>query len=184
MSCPLASIGTAVPTTCVIPTGAARSSCSSTAQRWRAAEWRDLHFPPLQCSSLFRGEAFALRTAGVPPALFSWSYDLPKRISFTSSLVSTGAPGPALNTGSPVIASIRTLAFRGRVLRGVSVIRLSSALMSNRSPDRSPSFRRIDAGKEMCPRDKTLILIINRQCLIFLTGAIKFIEIPFLDMLP
>ncbi len=114
--------------------------------------------PQTNVAHLFRGEAFAVRTAGILPALFSRGYDPPERISFTSSLVSIGALGPALNTGKPVIVSMRIWAFPRRV-RGVNIIRPSRTVTSSGSPGRSRSLLRTEWGSATRPCLKTLVCI-------------------------
>ena len=56
------------------------------------------------------------------------------KISRTCLLVSMAASSPAVSTGSPVIWSIRTLAFRERVLRGVNTTCPACTFASSESP--------------------------------------------------
>ena len=76
-----------------------------------------LPLPQANIAHLFRGEAFAVGTAGILPALFSRGYNSPNSISSTSSLVSSGAPRPALRTGRPVIGSTIIFALPRRFSR-------------------------------------------------------------------
>src|SRR5271157_957486 len=64
-------------------------------------------------------------------------------ISRTCLLLNTGAFGPALSAGRPVIESITMLTFPGRVRRGVNTMRPPSTFVSSGSPVRRPSLRRI-----------------------------------------
>ncbi len=68
------------------------------------------------------------------------------RISSTCSLVSVGAPGPPLKTGSPVKGSAKILGFRECVRRSINTMRSPSRLTSRASPARKPSLRRIALG--------------------------------------
>ncbi len=73
------------------------------------------------------------------------------RISRTCSLVSRGAPGPAVRTGRPVTESRRMADFARRPCWGTRTILPSFTAASSVSPARSPSFRRIGPGRTTCP---------------------------------
>jgi hypothetical protein len=83
------------------------------------------------------------------------------RISRTCSLVNCGAPGPALRTGRPVITSRPIAAFAGREWRGVRTICPLFTLASRGSPGRSPSFRRMAAGRTTCPLLEMRVCIVR-----------------------
>lgn len=158
MSCPLAYPATAAPKNHVIPTGAARSFAFPPRSGGARRSGGICSFCRFNVAHLFRGEVFAIRTTGILPALFSRGYNSPERISFTSSLVSTGTSGPALKTGKPVIGSTRIWAFPRRV-RGVNTIRPSRTVISSGSPGRSRSLLRTKWGSATRPCFKTLVCI-------------------------
>jgi hypothetical protein len=64
------------------------------------------------------------------------------KISRTCLLLNTGAFGPALSTGRPVIGSTTIFTFPERVRCGVSTMRPPSTFVSSGSPVRRPNFRR------------------------------------------
>lgn len=85
------------------------------------------------------------------------------RISWTCLLLKTGASGPALRTGSPVMGSIKMLTFRERVLRGVNTILPPSTFASSGSPVRRPSLRRIGLGRTTCPFVEILVSMVRQS---------------------
>ena len=98
------------------------------------------------------------------------------RMSSTCSLVSCGAPSPALRTGKPVMGSRRIAAFLGRERRGARTIVPLFTLASSASPGRSPSLRRIGPGRTICP------LLDMRVCMVrisYLTAATRSRAVQF-----
>jgi hypothetical protein len=84
-----------------------------------------------------------------------------ERISCTCSLVSCGAPGPALRTGRPVIASRAIAGFARRPCWGTRTIFPSFTVASSASPGRSPSLRRIGPGRTTCPLLEMRVCIVR-----------------------
>jgi hypothetical protein len=85
------------------------------------------------------------------------------KISATCLLVKTGASGPPLRTGRPVMGSRRIFTSCERVLRGVNTIRPPSTLASSWSPVRSPSLRRIGLGRTTWPLVETLVCTVRQS---------------------
>jgi len=85
------------------------------------------------------------------------------RISSTSLLVSTGAPGPAVRTGRPVTGCLMILARGGRALWGVRTMRPASTLASSESPARMPSLRRRGPGRTIWPLVETLVCTLRQS---------------------
>jgi len=83
------------------------------------------------------------------------------RASRTCALVSLGAFGPAVSTGSPVTRSRMIRAFRRRALRGISTICCPSILASSASPGCNPSLRRILLGTTTCPFVETVVRMVR-----------------------
>lgn len=98
------------------------------------------------------------------------------RISATSSLVSTGASGPASKTGNPVTGSATIFAtctvFFGRVSTMRPAPPSRSMLASSRSPARIPSFRRSGPGRTIWPLVETRVCMVRQSYPGFPCGAI------------
>jgi len=84
-----------------------------------------------------------------------------QRISRTCRLVKSGACGPALRTGRPMIRSTRILPWHGRLLRGVSTAPPACTLASSESPGCRPSWRPIGPGCTTCPFVESLVSLVR-----------------------
>lgn len=83
------------------------------------------------------------------------------RISRTCPPVRSGASSSALRTGSPVIGSTRIPAFRDRGLRSLNRTPPTWTLASSKSPVRSPSLLRIEAGRTIRPCFESLTFMVE-----------------------
>jgi len=86
-----------------------------------------------------------------------------ERISRTCRLVKSGASGPALRTGRPVIRSTRILTCRERFLRGINMTLPACTFTSSESPAWRPSWRRIGPGSTTCPFVESLVSMVRQS---------------------
>jgi hypothetical protein len=86
-----------------------------------------------------------------------------ERISSTCLLVSSGASGLAVRTGSLVRGSTTMLVLYRRDLCGVNTMRPPSVFTSSASPARRPSFRRRGPGRTTWPLVDTLVSMVRQS---------------------
>src|SRR5512146_1001891 len=85
------------------------------------------------------------------------------RISRTSLLLNTGASGPAVKTGRPVMRSLTIFALFGLFFWGIRTILPASIVASSESPARRPSLLRSGPGSTTCPLVETLVVMVRQS---------------------